>query len=110
MKSVGKEPSNLSKTTIVLNEEGNIDEVILKLDDSQKEIKIVASSNVSSGEKYRVTAADYKKMTALPDDITKESIGLRYHGTQLDDLTPIDKLKLRKADAIFAEKWQPKPA
>lgn len=104
LKSVGKEPSNLSKTTIVLNEEGNIDEVILKLDDSQKEIKIVASSNVSSGEKYRVTAADYKKMTALPDDITKESIGLRYHGTQLDDLTPIDKLKLRKADAIFAEK------
>ena len=105
LRNVGKKPSDyLSKTTITLDEEGKIAEVTLKLDDSADEIKLFKSSTESSGQKYSVTAAEYKKMNALPEDITNESIKIRYYTSGIDDLSPIEKLKLRKADAMFAEK------
>lgn len=105
IRNVGEKPSDyLSKTTITLDEEGKIAEVTLKLDDSSDEIKLFKSSTESSGQKYSVTAAEYKKMNALPEDITNESIKIRYYTSGIDDLSPIEKLKLRKADAMFAEK------
>ena len=66
-------------------------------------MQLFSGSN-SASERYSVTADEYKKMCALPSDGTKLSVNFRYKCAQYDDLTIIEKLKLRKADAIFAEK------
>ena len=100
IKSVGADASQLSKTTIYFNEEGMIDEVVVNLDDATESFKIMSSGVEPSSTKYKISGADYRKMNALPD----ESVRLRYESTKFDELSKIDRLKLKKADAIFAEK------
>lgn len=86
-RAVGADSAELKKTIICFNDDGSVKRTILPFTGETPEGAL------------KVTATEFKRMSTLSDS----QMHFRY-GDAYDAMSPIEKLELRKADSIFAEK------